>query len=324
MNMSYIYIYILYLSILSVMLTGFYKFPCLLYVESKLYQFVSFHPGFSHQKPAHHYRLTSEVLAIEIILGNTNIILGHQIGDQHGIINRHQQGQHLRINARLRRTLMPHLFSGDCFDKHKCMNYIELYTLKQHVEQLDKHTHAHTHKQTKVRQRGGRSYESMVSDRGIPKPNMWSWKKHLITFPCLFLLEDSIHTLQSLHVSFFVPYLSTLFIWFQRPRHFIENTVIAVFITVAIGVTVGHAVGVTTVGYCGDKLCSWERTDGTEWADKTKCPLLNPKIGFTCIPRDQFLRVCFPSMLLFFFWGGGKGAMLMALCLGLLGSVTLL
>ena len=130
---------------MSVMLTGFYTFPCLLYVESKVYQFVSFHPGFSHQKPAHHCRLTSEVLAIEIILGNTNIILGHQIGDQHGIINRHQPGQHLRINSRLMRTLMPHLFSGDCFDKHKCINYIlSNNMLNNWTNTL---THIHTNKQ---------------------------------------------------------------------------------------------------------------------------------------------------------------------------------
>ena len=73
---------------------------------------------------------------------------------------------------------------------------------------------------------------------------------------------------QTLHAPCFVNYLSTFWIWFQRPRHFIENTVIAVFITVAIGVTVGHAVGVTTVGYCGDKLCSWERIDGTDGLTK--------------------------------------------------------
>lgn len=83
-------------------------------------------------------------------------------------------------------------------------------------------------------------------------------KGPFLQFSCsMCFSREKQNAFQTLHAPCFVNYLSTFWIWFQRPRHFIENTVIAVFITVAIGVTVGHPVGVTTVGYCGDKLCSW-------------------------------------------------------------------
>ena len=128
------------------------------------------------------------------------------------------------------RTWMRYLFTDECFDKLKTHQlYFETTCWKIGHERIP-----HTHKQTKVLSC------SMAA--------------------CAFL-EKKQKAFQTLHAQCFVNYLSTFWIWFQRPRHFIENTVIAVFIAVAIGVTVGHAVGVTTVGYCGDKLCSWERTD---------------------------------------------------------------